>query len=372
MAGHVSEVWGELDDGRTLKTGPGRRKTAASVEVVILLGNTQAVRQRAGQTRRTRVHREAGGTAVDRRGSTRRGASPNVATMKEERSRTPLRGWLAAALAGAAAPALALLLLVDPRAPATLALVAGPILAVGLMGVGMIAAASAGRLWLGFLLAVLAGLCLIVLARVLGMPPLQHPSATGLAIVTASISFAARGALFARASPKNAWAIALAVVCGEAAMLFTASVLPASLPDWLLALLPAQWASAAIQTALTGTGTRAASSALLALGGTAATTLLVAALWPRRWPYLLMFTAWLGMSALVWQRPPMPHAHLASAGGWPTALAQAAASSATSLATSCSSADGANSEDRNHQVSQAGGSSERLSHGRTPQVPLTP
>jgi hypothetical protein len=112
----------------------------------------------------------------------------------------------------------------------------------------------------------------------------------------------------------------------------------------LLTLLPAQWASTAIQTALTGTGTRAASSALLALGGTAATTLLVAALWPRRWPYLLMFTAWLGMSALVWQRPPMPHAHLASAGGWPTALAQAAASSATSLATSCSSADGANSE----------------------------
>jgi hypothetical protein len=71
------------------------------------------------------------------------------------------------------------------------------------------------------------------------------------------------------------------------------------LPDWLLALLPAQWASAAIQTALAGTGLRAAIPELLALTGTAMATLLVTRLWPRRWPYLIMFTAWLGLSALV-------------------------------------------------------------------------
>jgi hypothetical protein len=45
---------------------------------------------------------------------------------------------------------------------------------------------------------------------------------------------------------------------------------------------------------------------MLALGGTAATTLLVAALWPRRWPYLLMFSAWLGCSALVYHSPVPP------------------------------------------------------------------
>lgn len=61
-----------------------------------------------------------------------------------------------------------------------------------------------------------------------------------------------------------------------------------------------------MQTALTGTGTRAASSALLALAGTAAATLLVAWLWPQRWPYLIMFTAWLGLSALVWHHPAPP------------------------------------------------------------------
>jgi hypothetical protein len=111
------------------------------------------------------------------------------------------------------------------------------------------------------------------------------------------------------------WWIAVFVVAGEAAILLTASAMPGALPDWLLVLLPAQWASTAIQTALSGTGTRAASSALIALAGTAAATLLVARLWPRRWPYLVMFTAWLGLSALVWYRPgpAMPRADLAIA-----------------------------------------------------------
>ncbi|KAB7649059.1 hypothetical protein F3168_02035 [Polymorphobacter fuscus] len=216
-------------------------------------------------------------------------------------------------MAGVAAPTLAMLMLVDAPAPAPLALVGGPILAVGLMGVGMIGAAAAGRLWIGVLLAVLTGAGLIVLARALGMPTLPHPFSTGLAVIIASFSFAARGALFARSAGDRGWWIAVFVVAGEAAMLLTASALPGALPDWLLVLLPAQWASTAIQTALTGTGTRAASSALLALAGTAAATLLVARLWPRRWPYLVMFTTWLGLSALVWHRPgpPMPRADLA-------------------------------------------------------------
>ncbi len=208
--------------------------------------------------------------------------------------------WLAMLVAGVVLPVAAMLLLRDAAAP--MALVGGPILAVGLMGVAMIASATAGRWWVGVLLALLAGAGLILLARALGMPPLPHPISTGLAVIVASISFAARGTLFSRAIPGNGWLMALFVVAGEAAMLVTAAYLPA----WLLVLLPAQWASTAIQTALTGTGTRAASSALFALAGTAATTLLVVALWPRRWPYLLMFTAWLGLSALVWHRPGPP------------------------------------------------------------------
>lgn len=227
----------------------------------------------------------------------------------------PVLAWLAVALAGVAAPILTMLMLADAPAPAPLALVGGPLLAVGLMGVGMIAAAADGRLWVGVLLALLTATGLIMMARALGMPMLPHPFSTGLAVVVASISFAARGTLFARSLSEKGWWIALFVVGGEAAMLLTASAMPGALPDWLLVLLPAQWASVAIQTALTGTGTRAASSPLLALAGTAAATLLVARLWPRRWPYALMFSAWLGLSALVWHRPgpPMPRADLALA-----------------------------------------------------------
>ncbi len=219
----------------------------------------------------------------------------------------PTLAWSTIVVAGIAAPAVAMLLFVN--APAPLALASGPILAVGLMGVGMIAAAAAGRLWIGVLLALLAGAGLILLARALGMTALPHPFSTGLAVIIASFSFAARGTLFSRAIPGKGWLMALFVVAGEAAMLVTASYLPA----WLLVLLPAQWASTAIQTAITGTGTRAASSVLLALCGTGAVTLLVAWLWPRRWPYVLMFSAWLGLSALVWYRPgpPMPRADLA-------------------------------------------------------------
>lgn len=187
----------------------------------------------------------------------------------------------------------------------------GPILVVALMAIGMIAAAVAGRLWVGVGLALLAGAGLILAVRGLVLP---HPLSTALAVIIASFSFAARGALFARAYPGKGWMIALFVVGGEAAMLATATTMPGVLPPWLLALLPAQWASTGIATALFGTGTRAAAAQLLALAGTGAVTLLVARLLPRRWPYALMFTAWLGLSALVWHaRPAAPYPDAGSA-----------------------------------------------------------
>jgi hypothetical protein len=210
--------------------------------------------------------------------------------------------WLTAAAAGIAAPAIAMLYLQIAPAPAPFALTAGPILAVGLMGAGMISAAIAGRLWIGVALALLTAAGLILLASALGMPPLEQPVAMGLALIIASTSFAARGTLFARSAAQKGWWIAVAVVAGEAAVVATAAAMQGALPGWLLALLPAQWASMAIRSALIGPGTPAAIAALLALGGTAAATLLVARLWPKRWPYLIMFTTWLGFSALVWHQ----------------------------------------------------------------------
>ncbi len=218
----------------------------------------------------------------------------------------PSLAWASVALVGFVAPAIAMLLLSGTSSPAPLATVGGPILAVGMMGTGMIGAAAAGRFWIGVPLAVLTGAGLMLFARALGMPSLSHAFPAAIAVAIASISFAARGALFARSASAKGWWIAVFVVAGEAAILATASAQPGALPDWLLVLLPAQWANIAIQTALTGSGTRAASSALIALACTAAATLLVARLWPRRWPYLLMFTAWLGLSALVYHHP-LPH-----------------------------------------------------------------
>ena len=242
------------------------------------------------------------------------GVSTNVRRMKPVSQPQPVSlpylAWLIVVLAGVVAPAAAMFMLAQAPSPPPLSYVGGPILAVGLMGVGMIGAAAAGRLWIGVVLAVLTGVGLMMLARALGLPALPHPVSTGLAMIIASISFAARGKLFARNAADKGWWIAVFVVGGEAAMLVTAAAMPGALPDWLLVLLPAQWASMAIQVSLTGAGLWAASSPLLALAGTAAATALVARLWPLRWPYALMFTAWLGLSALVWYRPapPMPHA----------------------------------------------------------------
>lgn len=230
-----------------------------------------------------------------------RGASPIIRPMEPlphaELRASVLVPWLVIGLAGVMAPASAILLFAGT--PAFSWTVGGPILAVALMSVGMIGAAAAGRLWIGVALSLLTGGGLLLLAWATGSAPEVHLLSGAVAIVIASLSFAARGALFARSAADKGWWIAIAVVSGEAAMLATAAGMPDSLPDWLLALLPAQWASTAIQTALAGTGLRAALPELLALAGTAMATLLVARLWPRRWPYLIMFTAWLALSALV-------------------------------------------------------------------------
>lgn len=232
--------------------------------------------------------------------------------------------WLAALLAGVAGPACALLLFGQRGDPASLATVGGPAIAVALMGAGMIGAAAAGRLWIGIGLALLTGGGLIALGRTMGMPPQPGPLATALAMIVASASFAARGKLFARSAGKWGWLVALAVVAGEGAILATALARPEALPGWLLALLPAQWASMALRAALSGLGTAAAVAPLLALAGTAAATLLVARLWPRRWPYLVMFTTWIALSALVWQNP------LASPGE-PRAQAVSAAAASSAM-----------------------------------------
>ncbi|WP_237438363.1 hypothetical protein [Alteraurantiacibacter buctensis] len=226
----------------------------------------------------------------------------------------PLLAWLSVALAGIAVPAVALLLQVDAPAPAPLALVGGPILAVGLMGTAMIAAAIGGRLWAGALLALLTGVGLIYLAKALGMPPLPHPFSTGLAVIVTSFGFAAMGKFLARVSSARAWMTAAGLTAGQALVLLIAAAAPGLFPDWLLALVPAQWASVSIQTALTGTGTRAASSALITLSGSAVVLLLAA--WLRRrpgWCVPVLLAAWIALAALVWTRPapPMPRADLA-------------------------------------------------------------
>lgn len=213
--------------------------------------------------------------------------------------------WLAALIAGFVAPAAAMAMLAETRFGGGLPDLAGTILAVALMGAGMIAAAAAGRLGPGVGLALVCATALLLGALGLGLSLPAHPLATGLAFAIASISFAARGALFARSARDKGWWIAAGVIAGEAAVVFTALAQPDALPGWLLALLPAQWASAAIAAALTGTMPEAAIWELFALTATAAATLLVARLWPRRWPYIIMFTMWIGVSVLVLHRPPL-------------------------------------------------------------------
>ena len=212
--------------------------------------------------------------------------------------------WGTAVVAGVAVPALLLLTL---SGSPDLASVSAPAFTMALMGVGIIAAAAAGLFWVGVLLALVNTACVLVLALMLGMPTPLSLASAGLAMAIASVSFAARGALFAKTLSDRGWLMALFVVAGEGSVLLIAFGWPGVLPGWFLALLPAQWASAAIQSALTGSGALGAVPVLSALAGTAATTLLAARFWLRRWPYVLMFTTWLALSALVYFSPATVH-----------------------------------------------------------------
>ena len=218
----------------------------------------------------------------------------------------PVIAWLCVGLTGIAAPVAAVIYFATTPDTPSWTFVGGPILAVALMGAGIIGAAAAGRFGIGILLALAGAGTVIALASVLGSATLADPLALVIAALIASISFAARGALFARSLEARGWWMALAVVAGEGAIVVTALADPSALPRWLLVLLPAQWATIAVQNALAGAGAFAASSALIALGGTAAATMLVTALWPRRWTYVIMFTVWLSLSALVYHRPAPP------------------------------------------------------------------
>lgn len=106
-------------------------------------------------------------------------------------------------------------------------------------------------------------------ARGLGMPPLAHPLSTALALAVAAMCFLSLGALIGNLAP-NVPAVQALGQCLFLPMLILGGVaVPlASLPDWALPwsnLLPGRHAVVAIQTAVTGTGTRAAGFALLAL-----------------------------------------------------------------------------------------------------------
>jgi len=201
--------------------------------------------------------------------------------------------WFIVAIAGLVAPVIALLLFGELMGPV-------PFISIGLMGAGLIGAAVAGRFWVGVLLSLGAAVVLTRFAGALGTPAPAHLTAWGLAVFVASVSFAIRGALFARSAQGKGWWIALFVVAGEAAILITAAARPGDLPLWLLALLPAQWTNLAIQASLTAGDLDAAMAPLIALTGTAAATALVARLWPRRWPYAIMFSTWIALSALVY------------------------------------------------------------------------
>ncbi|MEO0590635.1 MAG: hypothetical protein AAFZ11_08755 [Pseudomonadota bacterium] len=223
--------------------------------------------------------------------------------LQDEPLHWPVLAYSALALTALVAPFGAMLLVGGP-AGAPLALVSGPILALGMMGAGMIGGAVSGRFAIGVGLAALIGLAIILAASLAVAPGFPFSASFAPVVLLASVSFAARGALFARSAGGKGWWIALFVVLGEAAVIITAAAMPGALPVWLLALLPAQWASMEGQAALSsGVGVRWISAPLIALGATAAATLFVVSLWPRKWTYAVMFSTWLAASALVYNAP---------------------------------------------------------------------
>nr|WP_281384785.1 ABC transporter permease [Novosphingobium piscinae] len=182
--------------------------------------------------------------------------------------------------------------------------------------------------------ALLAGALLLLhwTARALGMPPLPHPVSTTLALMVAALCFLCIGALIGTLAP-NVPAVQALGQCLFLPMLIIGGVaVPlASLPGWALPLsnlLPGRHAVVAIQTAVTGTGTRAAGFELLALTGHGLLALLAAVIlfrWEpdaglrpgrRGWLIVPVLAAWLALAGLAAQlaRPVPAPPDRASAG----------------------------------------------------------
>lgn len=212
----------------------------------------------------------------------------------------PAAAWLTAFLISVAGPLAAIIIMARAELSVPSLGAVSAVLVLGMMGVAMIGSAVTGRLWVGVLL---AGVNAAILTMLCLAFDLLTPGTSTFLLVTvliASISFAARGSLFALSANPRGWLVAFGVVAGEAAIIFTALFEPDALPDWLLALLPAQWANIALQDAFSaGLGAQALAS-IVALLGTAAATMFVTYQWPRRWTYAVMFTTWLALSAYVW------------------------------------------------------------------------
>ncbi len=162
-----------------------------------------------------------------------------------------------------------------------------------------------------------------VAARALGMPALPHPVSTTLALIVASLCFLCIGALIG-SLVGNVPAVQALGQCIFLPMLIIGGVaVPlASLPDWALPLsnlLPGRHAVVAIQTAVTGTGTRAAGFELVMLAGHGALALVAAVIlfrWEpggrvqigrRGWWLALVAAAWLALAGLAHSRArPVP------------------------------------------------------------------
>lgn len=217
-----------------------------------------------------------------------------------ETARWPAAAWLTAFCISVIGPLAAILTMARAELSVPSSGAVAAVLVLGMMGVAMIGSAVTGRLGVGVVLAGVNAACLTVMCVAFDLLALGSLTLLAMTILVATVSFAARGSLFALSANPRGWLVAFGVVSGEAAIIFTALFEPEALPDWLLALLPAQWANIALQDAFSASLGAQALASIAALLGTAAATLFVTYQWPRRWTYAVMFTTWLALSAYVW------------------------------------------------------------------------
>lgn len=196
----------------------------------------------------------------------------------------------------------------EDAVPAPFNLVAGTMhsvtaLFVGLLGgaVQLVAARQRGGFRLAPLLIsrlLLTGLALFAahhLARSLGQPPLSHPASTTMALIATAFCMASLGLLVGHLARAPRFALFVA------AQLLLIMVLAMF---WLyLPLAPAAWSRLAVQTAVTGTGTRAAASALAALVGLGIAAIFAMRLQQRPIAVLLVIISWLVLGLYNVQRP---------------------------------------------------------------------